>query len=259
MAELGQTVQERELTPVDRAQDIMYEAWEATEPERAIDLAEEALTVSPDCADAYNLLALEASFSLEESLGFYLLGVMAGERALGKRAFEQDVGHFWGLLETRPYMRSRAGLADCLWIAGQHAEAVDHWWELLRLNPNDNQGIRDVLLPALIQLGRDDDAERLYTQYKDDNMATWKYSRALLDFRKHGDSDTSYQSLEAAIAYNPHVPKYLLQPRRLPDSLPSYTGFGDDNEAICYTVRALFAWDATPGAMKWLSARAATL
>jgi len=28
-------------------------------------------------------------------------GVEAGERALGKEAFERDRGHFWGVLETR--------------------------------------------------------------------------------------------------------------------------------------------------------------
>jgi hypothetical protein len=30
--------------------------------------------------------------------------VAAGERSLGPKAFEEDAGHFWGILETRPYM-----------------------------------------------------------------------------------------------------------------------------------------------------------
>jgi len=53
---------------VDEAEEIMYEAWEAPTRERAVALARKALEVSPDCADAYNLLAEEASKSLEEAI-----------------------------------------------------------------------------------------------------------------------------------------------------------------------------------------------
>jgi hypothetical protein len=36
---------------------------------------------------------------------------------LGKQAFEEYVGHSWGLLETRPYMRAREGLTVQLsWV-----------------------------------------------------------------------------------------------------------------------------------------------
>ena len=77
----------------------------------------------------------------------------AGERALGAQAFEEDVGHFWGLLETRPYMRARAGLAASLWTAGDEVEAVEHYQDMLRLNPGDNQGHRYVLLGCLLQMG----------------------------------------------------------------------------------------------------------
>lgn len=39
-------------------------------------------------------------------------------------------------------MRARAALAGTLWRLGRREEAVDHQRELLRLNPNDNQGLR---------------------------------------------------------------------------------------------------------------------
>ncbi|HXY17585.1 MAG TPA: tetratricopeptide repeat protein [Gaiellaceae bacterium] len=68
--------------------------------------------------------------------------VAAGERALGPRIFAEGAGYFWGLVETRPYMRARAALAALLWKLGRREEALEHARELLRLNPNDNQGIR---------------------------------------------------------------------------------------------------------------------
>jgi tetratricopeptide (TPR) repeat protein len=240
---------------VDEAQQVMYDAWEAPTRQRAVTLARKALAISADCADAYNLLAEETAKSLEEALDLYRKGVEAGERALGKKAFKEDVGYFWGILETRPYMRARAGLAQSLWEAGQREEAVEHYKELLRLNPNDNQGIRDFLMPCLIELGRDKDAERLYKQYAGDGMAVWMYSRALLDFRKQGYSQTAYSSLKAALDENKHVPAYILGRKKIPRTLPSQYGFGDDNEAVLYAYGNIAAWKATPGALEWLAAR----
>jgi len=238
-----------------KAQEMIYDAWEAPTRQRAIALARKALEVSPDCADAYTLLAEETAESLAEALELYRKGVEAGERALGKRAFKEDVGDFWGLLETRPYMRARAGLAQCLWGVGRREEAVEHYWDMLRLNPNDNQGIRDLLMPCLIELGRYEEAEKLFKRYKEDGMAVWMYSRALLDFRKHGDCPASVRSLHAALDENKHVPSYLLGRKKMPRHLPDHYGFGDENEAVLYVHGNKAAWEATPGALEWFSAK----
>src|SRR6266542_6535579 len=49
-----------------QAQDLMYEAFEA-QGARRVALAREALAISPDCADAYLLLAEETASSAEEA------------------------------------------------------------------------------------------------------------------------------------------------------------------------------------------------
>src|SRR3989338_11454395 len=46
-----------ELTPLEKAQDVMYGAWEATNRQKRIKLCQQALEYSKDCADAYVLLA----------------------------------------------------------------------------------------------------------------------------------------------------------------------------------------------------------
>src|SRR5215217_8161002 len=94
-----------------------------------------SLKVSPDCADAYVLLAEEDAGSLEEARELYQKGVEAGERALGRETFEEEAGHFWGILETRPYMRARQGLAVCLRELGEREEAIEDYREMLYLNP----------------------------------------------------------------------------------------------------------------------------
>src|SRR3954470_9174967 len=94
--------------PTTKAQEVMYEAWERTTSRSRIALARKALTISPLCADAYNLLADEAK-TPEEARDLYIRGVEAGQLALGPEGFEEFDGHFWGFLETRPYMRARHG------------------------------------------------------------------------------------------------------------------------------------------------------
>lgn len=240
---------------IDMAQEVIYEAWEATTKKRRIALARKALEISPDCADAYLILAETEAASIEDVINLYRKGVEAGERVIGKKAFKNDVGHFWGLLETRPYMRARAGLAQCLRAEGKPEESVEHYWDMLRLNPNDNQGIRDLLMPCLIELGRDEDAEKLFDQYKGDCMAVWMYSRALLDFRKRGDSAISTRSLKKAHKENRYVPDYLLGRKKMPRDIPAYYGFGDENEAVLYAYGNRGAWNKTPGAMEWLAVK----
>ncbi|MFO8013881.1 MAG: BTAD domain-containing putative transcriptional regulator [Phycisphaerae bacterium] len=240
--------------PVEAAQDVMYEAWGSQDPKRRLALACKALDISPDCADAYVLLAQESAESLEEALDLYRKGVQAGERALGKKGFKEYAGHFWGFIETRPYMRARAGLAQCLWESGKRQEAVEHYWAMLELNPGDNQGMRDLLMPCLIEMGRDEDAERLFMQYEEDAMAAWAWSRVLLDFRAGGDSSAARESLEAAVENNRHVPALLTGRNKVPRHPPAFHGFGDKNEAVCYVLLNRQAWQASPGAIAWLAA-----
>jgi tetratricopeptide (TPR) repeat protein len=238
--------------PLRKAQDLIYDAWEVNDSKRRVALARKALEISPDCADAYVLLAEETANSLTEALNLYRQGVEAGERALGREAFEEDLGHFWGILETRPYMRARAGLAECLWASGKHNEAIQHYKDMLRLNPNDNQGLRDLLMPRLIEMGKDEEAEALFKEYRDDGIASWIYSRALLDFRKTGDSEISRRSLAAALKNNKHIPAYLLGRKKIPRFLPEYYSPGDESEAVFYAKENFEAWKITPGALEWL-------
>ncbi|HEV8539049.1 MAG TPA: hypothetical protein VGR15_09055 [Bacteroidota bacterium] len=65
---------------LDRAQDIMYEAWEESDPKKRVILAHQALNVSPDCADAYVLLAEHLMTTIKQAMDLYRKGVEAGGR-----------------------------------------------------------------------------------------------------------------------------------------------------------------------------------
>lgn len=237
--------------PIDQAQELMYQAWEAPSREGRVALARQALEISADCADAYVVLADEEAADVVEAIDLLRKGVAAGERALGKRAFKNDVGDFWGLLETRPYMRARAELARCLQEAGQREEALAHYRDLLRLNPDDNQGVRYVLATYLLDLGHDDELTELLGAYEGDWSAVWAYTAALVEFRQHGAGDAG-PLLAAAKKINPFVPAYLLGRKKVPKRLPDYMAMGQDSEAAAYASGGVAAWKKTPGAIDWL-------
>ncbi len=258
MAQLGADVgaEESSADPqLRQAQALMYRAWEETNPAKRLSLAHQALATSPDCADAYVLLAEEEADSLARAADTYRQGVAAGERALGPVYFQENRGHFWGLLETRPYMRAREGLANTLWSLQLRAEAVEHFQGLLALNPDDNQGVRYSLLNLLLEADRLVDAAALLKQFKD-GMAEWRYTGALLAFHQQGASPAATRRLKAALKGNKFVPLYLTGRKRIPAHLPPYYGVGDEAEAVHYAHRYLNHWRRMPGAVEWLASLA---
>ncbi len=236
----------RQNTPLARAEDLAYEAMEAAGKQR-VTLAKQALAISRDCADAYVVLAEESSSSAEAAQ-LYEQGVEAGRRAIGEESFRRCQGKFWGVVETRPNMRARLGLAQMLWVEGRRQEAVAHYQAMLELNPGDNQGVRYLLANGLLDLGRDDELQKLLGQYDEDGSTDWVFSRALLAYRREGDTPHARGLLEQAGAANPHVAGYLSGSLPMPESAPEYVSPGEESEAVSYASMARGAWRATPGA-----------
>jgi tetratricopeptide (TPR) repeat protein len=239
-------------TPLERAQELIYDAFDTRDTRKRVKLAEKALEITEDCADAYVLLAEETAEDAEEAKDLYEAGTRAGERALGEVTFTEEAGHFWGILETRPYMRAREGLAHCLWELGLKEEAVEHYQKMLELNPDDNQGIRYEVASCLLNLDWDERLGELLQSYEEEASAFWVYTRALWAFRQGGDSEEATAALEEAVQTNPHVAQYLLGWKGFPEALEELMDYGEEGEAVTYFVKYLASWLRTPGAVEWL-------
>jgi tetratricopeptide (TPR) repeat protein len=239
-------------TDAERAVALVDQAFEAR-GRRQVQLAREALKLDPDCVDALLLLADRAG-DAELSLPLFQRATEAGARQLGPDLFEQDAGHFWGILETRPYMRARQQLALTLMELGRYDEAAGHLRELLRLNPGDNQGNRYLLVHALMEENHLDELEELLnrSEYKDEDSAEWAFSRALLAFRKDAESPEAQTQLEHAMRINPHVVPLLIGRAPLPAGLPPSYSPGGEDEAVLYVDQAAPEWQETDGAIDWL-------
>ena len=237
---------------LDRAQEVMFEAWESDSTRQRIALAKKALDISSDCADAWSLLAEDAAKTLPECRDYYEKAVAAGERALGPETFEEDVGEFWGLIETRPYMRARAGLAGILIQLGESSAAADHYRDLLRLCPGDNMGLRYHLVPCLLELGDHAGLQSLLDDFAEEPSASWLYTHLLLKIRLGATDGEKLSALKAAMDINPYVPKELFRYGSVSRGVPFYAP-GSPDEAQLYADLNFPCWRATKGALTWLA------
>ena len=231
---------------------LLQAAWDSRDLDEAVDLARQALALEPDNVDALLFLSRWDAYSPAERLDYLREAVGAGASQLGPEYFEEHVGHFWGLLETRPYMRAQAELAAAYRDNQQPAIAIELLQELLRLNPNDNQGNRYLLATLYLEQRQYPEARALLDQYLDDDSAFVRFSRLLLDYAEAGDTPGTRQQRREAKSYNKHVAPYLSARRKLPKSLPDRYCPGDKDEAILYAAENRSLWRQVKGAIAWL-------
>ncbi|MEH6992691.1 hypothetical protein V7075_08240 [Neobacillus drentensis] len=233
----------------DRAQQMIYEAMEVQGAKR-YKLAEEALNLDPNCIDAYVILAENAS-TPEEAMVLSKKGMEIGKKELGKDFFKENKGHFWMILETRPYMRAKANYAETLYELELGIVAIKEYEELLELNPNDNQGIRYKLFPVYLETGNLLEAEKLLRQYEE-KTAHGLYNKLLLELCKNGFSANAAKLLKEAKKANPHVIPFLTDKNSIPMFLPKGYRLGDESEAIIYADEHFQFWEKIEGLQKWL-------
>ena len=242
------------LSAQEEAQDLAFEAMEAETEAQARMLVKRALALDPDCVDALVLLTELDATSPKAAIEGMQRAVAAGERALGAKFFAENKGHFWGILETRPYMRARLKLAGLLLAVGLEQDAITHYEGILELNPNDNQGVRDLLLGSYLAHGRLEDAQKLLKRYKGDISASFAWGKVLERYLS-GDLLGAEKALKNARQGNGFVELYLTGQRELPTSMPDYYSLGSDEEAVICLDSIAAAWTNHPAAIAWLMDR----
>lgn len=237
------------LNAQEQAQDLVFEARELP-PAQARKKAKEALQLDPDCIAAYELLG-HLSTTAEAARRQYAKGEAIGRRLFGGEYLQQNKGHFWGLHETRPFMRILYELAELHYLSGQKQACVQQLEELLELNPMDNQGVRYQLLLYLLELDELEKFRQYEAMFAEEAGAMMAFTRALYRFKAEGESGAADQALQEAMQANPYVlPK--LTAARPTLQMPAFYGFGDKNEAQYYAGLAHQIWKETPGAVAWL-------
>jgi tetratricopeptide (TPR) repeat protein len=235
------------------AQQLVYDAWEAPSLREQQELIRRALKIDPDNVDALLQAASYAGVSGEQEIELLRKVVGIGEKHLGPKMFQKCAGAFWGFIETRPYMRARARLAEALRVAGRLDEAVTEYQAMLELNPNDNQAVRYSLLPCLLMLGRLDKVRKLFEQHPEEAKysAVFAWGRVLELFLSR-DLPAAATALAAARKQNPHAQAYVKGHRKPPRQVPECYSPGSREEAISFADVLRAAWEKHPAALQWL-------
>jgi len=239
-----------------RAQEAVADAYEAPDDEFAMAALMDALDFDPENVEALLMLVERLAGELPDSVGLYERVLRMAQEQLGPEVFRQQRGNFWAIHETRPYMRARHALARELLYESRPKEAAAHWEEMLELNPNDNQGVRYLLLSVYLTQNDQKGIERLYQGYPGDESfsAPFAWGRVLQRLLA-GEQRRAEMALQKARHVNPYLEAYLNGTKRAPKKLPLfYTPHGAD-EAKIFAADYASAWKKHPEARKWLKAR----
>lgn len=242
--------------PKWQAQELAYDALETDSLEEALRLSHEALELDPDCTDALRLMVSVAAPSLENKLLLMRDVVEKAEHNLGAEFFEENKGHFWGTVSTRPYMRAKQHLGELLLESGLVEEAIAVFERLLELNTSDNQGMRYPLAGLYLAVNRPQDVDSLLRRFPGEERILGRVAWVRVQARwLAGELDEAEAALKQARQVNPFVEPYLTGARRPLGDPPEYYQPGGEQEAQITARELELAWKRHPAFREWVRAR----
>ena len=239
------------MTPVERVTD---DAWQALDEERHADAAELAMRAIMADRQAFDAHVVLARCTASDTIAIAILREAVLE---GRRQHDNVItgthGGYWSDLSTRPYMRAMHELAVTLWRRGltqDRHDAIDVAKRMLRLNPNDNQGIRFLLWNWLPEMGLWDEMRPILRKHRDERRCETLFTSALDAIRRH--DGVAADLLAQAIRSNVHVAPLLLAARAPADPGADSVAWMGPDEAAAYAHRAHANWRKVDDALDML-------
>ena len=211
-----------ENTILDEAYELLEKAENTKSKAQAIKYAKEAYETCPDCFDA-----ILFQVHLEDN-------PLKRWKLLDEGYFEKDnVGHFYGIFETRPYIRGLYAKADYLILDGKIKQARDVCKEILRLNENDNTGARYLLMAIYAYFEEENDMLKLYKKYPEENLEM--LFPLFILYYKQGNDKKAKEYLDRINKANPHFIKFFKGTMKENTDIPyRHYAKGDSSEVIMY-------------------------
>lgn len=233
---------------------MVFKANEAQSESEHLALLHKALEINPGCVDAEILLSGYECGFLGDRVQRVERATEHAKRLLGQEFYEW-AGHFWGFVETRPYIRGLSYIATEYLEFDRYEKAIPYLELALAYNPNDNTGARYMLVPAYLCKQQFFSAIALIDAYKDDGSAWWLWSAAFAAFLHplpKDAADRPDKALREAHAANPHVYSYLIGENALKRKKPPYYSPGGESEAACAAKALRQIMKANKSLKKWL-------
>lgn len=228
---------EYENTPLDDAYEILEEAQNARNEKEAIKLAKKAYEKSPECFDAI-LFQCDLEENGIKRMKLLDDGLETEKNRLIKEKYfdKENIGHFYGIFETRSYIRGLVVKAEYLLEEGKLRQAESICKEVLRLNENDNMGARYLLMAIFATLEEENDMLKLYKKYPEEDLEMLFPLFAL--YYKIGNDKKAKEYLNRVNKCNSNFVKIFNDTIKESDKVkPGYYSRGDSSEIFMYLER----------------------
>ena len=202
--------EDEKFIKMEQSDDFLFEAYEEPEKSKAIKLAKKALEINPDNIDAENFITKFESNTIKK-LEKYKETLDKELAKLEKDNIfsKENIGIFWGLIETRPYMRTKHCYTLTLIELGRYTEALQQGEEMLKLCKNDNQGVRYLIIGLYAILEKFEECEKMYKRYQD--HSTFMLFPLSIMYYKKGDYKRAKKMLKEIQQNNEYILEYLKQ------------------------------------------------
>ena len=176
-----------ENTAPETVDDYLDLAEQAASKKKCIEYLRKALELEPDNVDAQlQLIVHTMEHRVDEQLpALQKLMETAAKQLEPEGYFKEDVGAFWEILETRPYMRVCYTYFDALISCGIMHRAIDEGQRLLELCENDNLGVRYQLMQLYAYIEDEMHALALHKKYGGDEETQMLLPLAILDYKQN--------------------------------------------------------------------------
>lgn len=156
---------------VDTAYDYLELAESAATKKEALKYAKKAVELEPDNLDAMTMVIELTCTTNEKLTEKYKNLIEETENKLKEQGYFEDdnIGEFWLIFETRPYMRLLERYASHFVQCGQMRLAIAEYEKMLRLCNNDNLGVRYTLMHLYTFLEDEQSALELYKKYPEES------------------------------------------------------------------------------------------
>lgn len=237
------------------AEDFLDLALNAPSNAKAVKYAKKAIALDPDNIDAAKtLIDLTAVDDFDRFKKLEKLYEKSLKYMEDNHFIPDDVGHFWGVFGTRPFMRMCFALFDCYVAFGMYGSAVTLGEYMLKLSKSDNIGVRYYLINLYAIMESEKKACSLFRKYHGENETQMLLAMAILYFRKN-DFTKSEEYLRNLAKVNPDTKRFfklMFSDDEFPESEVKNAYRPDTIEEFCYIMDGMsFVIQETPALFLW--------
>lgn len=227
----------------DKATDLFFEALDYTDEgniAKARQLLNKAVDIFPQHIDA--IIHLGMMSSKKDAREMNEKAFQIGLSVLPKE-FNEKSKLEWGWTENRPFLRACHMQGLALLNDKKLDEAIKLFNKMITWNPNDNQGIRDILSDIYVNNNMANEMITLSEKYPSDYSPSMNFGLAFALYKK-GDKEKAIASLKKAINNFPLCGKILLEkdPKRPKSDMPGYITMGGPDQAYEFWKEQGKAW-----------------